>query len=228
MVNGTNIGKYSGQFQVMTDSGGTGYVKFLTSGTFTPARALSVGVFLVGGGANGSNGYYGTANGGAGGAGGKTYTGTASLSSGTGYSIVVGATNTASTAFNLSSASGTSKAGGTGAVCKCTASTSWVESTATKGTNGVYAFSNSTIDGIMYGGGGGGGGCWNCNVSSAGASGGASGGGSGGAYDGSGVNGANNTGGGGGGRGTHNWYDSESNGGTYGTGGTGTVIIKIN
>ena len=230
MVNNVNIGKYTGTYSIETDSDNNNYIKFLTSGYFKPVSSMSnVDVFLVGGGYNGSGSYYATSTiAGNGGAGGKTYTGTANITGGEYYEIVIGgAGGGATTGFDLTSANGTSKSGGAGGRVFCNATTQY-GTNADAGTNGVYAFGNSSIDGIKYGAGGGGGGAYECSSTGSWAQGGTTGGGRGGSDDVNGYQGTNGTGSGGGGAGIlHNSSNGNDTKSSAGKGGTGVVIIKL-
>lgn len=217
-------------------------IKFLTSGTFTPAKAIIIDVFLVGGGGGGGN-----ANGVSGGigGGGGGYAGTWSsitISAGTSYPVVIGAggtaqTNGGSTSFNATY----SKSGGIGGVQNDTygknggsggGAGSYTTSAGAGGSNGANGSASGTLTGgvgqgtttyefgdsslTLYGGGGGGG---------AGANGGAGAGGAGGgAAGGATYNGGNsasaNTGGGGGGAGRASSL-------LYGgSGGSGICVIR--
>ena len=74
---------YSGSHQLINDGGGKYRIKFLTSGTFTPANNMTIDAFLVGGGGGGACG---------GGGGGYTKTiGSIVLEANNSYEIVVGA-----------------------------------------------------------------------------------------------------------------------------------------
>ena len=97
----TKAPKATGGSIIQTD-GTYWYHAFLSSGTFTPATALSCDYLVVAGGGGGGNGVYLTSQGGGGGAGGLRSTVTAtggggslesalSLASGTGYTVTVGA-----------------------------------------------------------------------------------------------------------------------------------------
>ena len=46
--------EYTGTYEYIDDGGGNWRIKFLTSGTFTPLKAMTIDAFLVGGGASGS------------------------------------------------------------------------------------------------------------------------------------------------------------------------------
>jgi hypothetical protein len=70
---------------IMTD-GTYWYHAFLSSGTFTPTKALSCDVVVVAGGGGG-----GKSVGGGGGAGGLFYAASSSVASGTGYTVTIGA-----------------------------------------------------------------------------------------------------------------------------------------
>ena len=100
-VTPTKAPKATGGSIIQTD-GTYWYHAFLSSGTFTPATALSCDYLVVAGGGGGGNGVYLTSQGGGGGAGGLRSTVTAtggggslesalSLASGTGYTVTVGA-----------------------------------------------------------------------------------------------------------------------------------------
>lgn len=47
---------YTGTYEYIDDGGGNWRIKFLTSGTFTPLKAMTIDAFLVGGGGSGSVG----------------------------------------------------------------------------------------------------------------------------------------------------------------------------
>ena len=75
--------EYTGTYEYIDDGGGNWRIKFLTSGTFTPLKAMTIDVFLVGGGASGSR---------SGGGGGYTKTvKSINLTARTPYEIIIGA-----------------------------------------------------------------------------------------------------------------------------------------
>ena len=55
---------YTGTYEYIDDGGGNWRIKFLSSGVFTPLKAMTIDAFLVGGG---GGGYNGTNSGGGGG-----------------------------------------------------------------------------------------------------------------------------------------------------------------
>lgn len=74
---------YTGTYEFIDDGGGNWRIKFLTSGTFTPLKAMTIDVFLVGGGASGSR---------SGGGGGYTKTvKSINLTAKNPYEIIIGA-----------------------------------------------------------------------------------------------------------------------------------------
>ena len=79
---------YTGTYTIVQDSAMNWRIKFLTSGTFTPANNLNVDIFCVGGGGGGKNGSTRQAGGGGG------YTQTLlnqTLTANTAYTVTVGA-----------------------------------------------------------------------------------------------------------------------------------------
>lgn len=79
---------YTGTYSLIDDGDKNWRIKFLTSGTFTPEKDVTIDVFVVGGGAGGGRG----AAQNVGGAGGRTSTATGNVLQKDGsYSIVVGA-----------------------------------------------------------------------------------------------------------------------------------------
>lgn len=231
---------YNGSLQYTDEGSGNWHVKFTTGGTLTIEKAMTIDVFLVGGGYGGDAGIGGnTCYGGNGGRGGNVYTvykhkvtaGTYTITIGSGGSS--GSAGSATSAFSLSSASGTAGAeGGIGASVAGLDSGAARHSTA--GSDGVYAFGTSDIDGVMYAAGGGGAACvntqfvWTKNFGGAEKPGGATGGGHGAHAQAVGSAATNNTGSGGGGGGA----DAKANGGGYpysysgGNGGSGVIIIR--
>jgi len=103
---------YTGTYSLLDDGDKNWRIKFLTSGTFTPAKTISLDVFVVGGG-GGRRSWSHTSTYYAGGSGGG-YTGTWQgivAQAGTPYPIVIGAGGTGaqggtSSAFNQSVAGG--------------------------------------------------------------------------------------------------------------------------
>ena len=195
----------------------------------------SVDIFIVGGGNPGGNasgniwgdGYY--AQGGNGGNGGQCRTITNfSISKNVNYSLKIGASGQSTIGFGYTSIAGGGSSGGTGAFERQTPSARYA---GTAGSNGVYAFGNSTTlfsSGTRYGAGGGSGGAININQGgSVGGAPGITGGGSGGTIShGDGYNAVANTGSGGGGG-----YAKFNNTGDYwagsgGAGGSGIIIIR--
>lgn len=228
---------YTGTYEYIDDGGGNWRIKFLTSGTFTPLKAMTIDAFLVGGG-GGGNIY-------AGGGGGYTKTvKTIELTPKYGYTIVVGSGGTGindsdqantggiTSAFNETANGGSGAvdydggAGGSGGGAAgyrgngakggedggSGGSTTLGSGGTGQGTT-TREFGEST--GALYSGGGGGG----AYSEYSGGAGGQGGGGDGGAYGYPGSNGETNTGGGGG--------SGSYNGPKYGgTGGSGIVIIR--
>ena len=231
---------YNGSLQYTDEGSGNWHVKFTTGGTLTIEKAMTIDVFLVGGGYGGEAGTGGyRCYGGDGGQGGNVHTvykhkvtaGTYTITIGSGGSS--GSSGSATSAFSLSSASGTAgAAGGIGASIAGENPASIILSTA--GSNGVYAFGTSDIDGVMYAAGGGGAACvnttftWSRNFGGVAQPGGTTGGGYGADTQAVGGNATNNTGSGGGGGGA----DASANGGggafgfLGGNGGSGVIIIR--
>lgn len=232
---------YTGVSQLIKESGGW-KLKFLTSGTITLLKKLTVDVFCVGGGGGGRTG-----SASAGGGGGGGYTNTAygvELAAGA-YEIVIGdgaahdSSNGGGTtsAFNISALGGYTAAssgiganGGSGGGAAGSSGTANVggsdgsdggdfvgSSTTRKGGTGQNAttreFGEPTGD--LYSGGGGGSSV--SGIVSGGDGGGGNGGGTG---AGSATSGAANTGGGGGG------YYRSSGSAVAGNGGSGIAIIR--
>ena len=224
---------------IMTD-GTYWYHTFISSGTFTPQKALSCDYLVVAGGGGGGTGILGNDVGGGGGAGGLRSTVTAtggggslesalSLASGTGYTVTIGAGGAANTlgsnsvfstitstgggngAGNLSTNNGA--AGGSGGAGR--GASTGVGSIAGAGTaNQGYAGGNGSSSSQSYGGGGGGG------ANAIGGSGSGTNGGNGGNGVATSITGSSVTyaGGGGGGTGA---YSTAGPAGTGGTGGGG-------
>lgn len=231
---------YNGSLHYTDEGSGNWHVKFTTGGTLTIEKAMTIDVFLVGGGYGGNAGTGGyRCYGGNGGRGGNVYTvynrkipaGTYAIEIGSGGSS--GSAGSATNAFSLSSSSGTAgAAGGIGASIAGTDSGAITYSTA--GSNGVYAFGTSAIDGVMYAAGGGGAACvntkfvWTKNFGGESKPGGTTGGGHGADAQADGSAATNNTGSGGGGGGA----DASGNGGggahsySGGYGGSGVIIIR--
>jgi len=243
-----------GNYTFIDEGNGNWNISFLGSGTLTLDADIEIDVFLVGGGGNGGtydykvDSAYGTGtNYYGGGGGGSAYTATyngLSVSMGT-YEITVASAQGTTKAFNKSAAGG--KAGthasgtgtyvekGIGGVGKrkggegvsggaYSSSQGWYSYTAGSGSNGEYAFGESTFRHAKGAGykfaasGGGGAGTDGTTMKGVAGKGGTSGGGAGGAYQKNGTNAASNSGSGGGGAG--------GNGGSYGKGGSGIVIIR--
>lgn len=231
---------YNGSLHYTDEGSGNWHVKFTTGGTLTIEKAMTIDVFLVGGGYGGDAGTGGyRCYGGNGGRGGNIYTvynrkipaGTYAIEIGSGGSS--GSAGSATNAFSLSSSSGTAgAAGGIGASIAGTDSGAITYSTA--GSNGVYAFDTSAIDGVMYAAGGGGAACvntkfvWTKDFGGVSQPGGTTGGGYGAEAQADGSAATNNTGSGGGGGGA----DASGNGGggahsySGGYGGSGVIIIR--
>lgn len=229
---------YTGTYEYIDDGGGNWRIKFLSSGTFTPLKAMNIDAFLVGGG-GGGNIY-------AGGGGGYTKTvQSIELTPKSEYSIVVGSggaginTSDKANAGGITSAFNETANGGSGALDYdggaggsgggaagyrgngasggedggSGGSTTLGAGGAGQGTT-TREFGESS--GILYSGGGGG---RASGEGYYGGIGGNGGGGDGGAWGSTGSNGETNTGGGGG--------SGSNNGPKYGgTGGSGIVIIR--
>lgn len=132
---------YTGESSLSTDSGGW-KIKFLSSGTFTPKKALTIDAFIVGGGGAGGPGGYGGYEGEyCGGGGGGGYTKSikeVNLIANTGYTIVVGGESTGK--GNSSSAFDNTSAGGSpGSVLKITGTTSYSSASIASGGSGGSA-----------------------------------------------------------------------------------------
>lgn len=219
---------YTGNYELIEDGGGNWRIKFLTSGIFTPAKGMSVDVFLVGGGGGGRSI---TGSGGGGGGGYTTTVLKTSLTASTEYTVTIGAgggnlANGGATSFGSYSAAGGKNpgamggvggAGGSGGGGYITSSPYTGYAGGSDGSDGVSGggstpgkgqgtttreFGESTGD--LYAGGGGG----NSAYSGGQGAGGDGGGGAGG------QSGTPNTGGGAGG------------GGSDVTGGSGIAIIR--
>lgn len=235
---------YTGSWAWVDDGNGSYRVRFLTSGTFTPAKTIVIDVFMVGGGGGGRNGV-GNQDGGGGGAGG--YAGTwqsITLTANQSYTVTIGAGGTANggtggtTSISGPGITTMSKAGGApGAAFYYggTGGSGGGASGGVGGSDGGNGGGNASYrgtgqgtttrefgqaDATLYAGAGGGG------TLGTGGAGGAGGGGSGGGapYSGTayaGVAGTNNLGGGGGGGGS-----STTNGAAGAAGGSGILIIR--
>lgn len=232
---------FTGVSQLIQESGGW-KIKFLTSGTLTLLRKVTLDVFCVGGG---GGGYTGSNSAGGGGGGGYTNTGygidaeagTYEITIGNGAVHDSGEQGGTTSAFNVlalggytATSSGTGANGGSGGGAAGSTGTNNVggsdgsdggdfvgSSTTRKGGAGQNAttreFGETTGD--LYAGGGGG------SSSQGSVSGGDGGGGNGGgSASASATNGEANTGGGGGG------YYRSSGSETAGDGGSGIVIIR--
>lgn len=237
---------YTGAYTWVDDGGGSWRLKFLTSGTFTPSKAVVIDVFIVGGGGGGGgttdNDYT------SGGGGGGGYTGTwanITLYANQAYPIVIGAGGAGASAKSVAASTGGttsgfgySKTGGIGAAITGAnggsgGGSSGYSSSYNAGDGGTDGgnggSSNARLGGTGQGSttkefgeatgyvySGGGGGGRHGTGGSNGV-GGVNGGGDGGAN----MNGTANTGGGGGGAiGT---YDGNRTGGS---GGSGILIIR--
>lgn len=195
-----------------------GFQVINSSGTFTvPENVSEIDVFLVGGGSNGSSASVSEKSSGSGGNGGKIFTQKGiKVTQGQEITLTIGAGGGGSTIFGeYSSYNGSVKAtGGTGVFM----------ARGGDGTDGVYAFDDSEINGIKYGASGGGG-SYVCNGNySRGGTGGTTGAGG---YSSNYRNGSaatDNTGSGGGG-GTLFVSDSYS---AYdgGSGGSGAIVVR--
>ena len=239
-----------GTYQVIDDGDKNWRIKFLSSGTFTPLKAMTIDAFLVGGGGGGADASY-DLNGNAGGAGGYTKTEKQiTLTKDTEYSIVIGAGGLGNnyyqsrstkggdtSAFGFTAAGGNSKIPNTNAgngVAGGSGSGSYNGTGGSDGGNGgrYGSYTGGTGQGTttrefgestgdLYAGGGAGGTSASGKVISGG-----EGGGGSGTYHNQNPelrNGAENTGGGGGGV-----YTAGSIQGTRygGNGGSGIVVIR--
>jgi hypothetical protein len=205
--------KATGGDTVMTD-GTYWYHTFISSGTFTPATALSVDYLVVAGGGAG-----GKLAGGGGGAGGfRTATGF-SCASGTGLTVTVGAGG-AGTATDSSGGSGSNSV--------------FSSITSTGGGGGAYYNGANAVNGLTGGSGGGSGGLGSASGGTATSGQGNAGGGSNGSSGGGGGGGASVTGqtgftteqGGFGGAGTASTYSGASVTYAGGGGGSGGAATK--
>lgn len=226
----TYTGTYRYEESVAEDGTVNWELAFLSSGTLTFQRVVDkIDVFLVGPGANGSDGSHNDSIarsfGGKGGNGGALVTckGTSAISvqAGTQYSITIGTPGNATTGFGKSAASGGGKTGGAGAYVTDNV---YAGDNAGNGSDGERAFGGSTLlwNGYKYGASGGGGGvksAVNYYERSPG-TGGTSGAGNGGAQNANGGNATANSGSGGGGGGFYSWE------GSGGSGGSGIIIIR--
>lgn len=233
---------YTGAYTWVDDGAAGWRLKFLTSGTFTPLKNVTVDVFLVGGGAGGHDGVA-NLRGGGGGGGGRTATSlNLTLTANTAYSCVIGAGGgrnsnggtTSISQLSLSAIGGTASAncpGGAGGSGGGGGDSGAGGSDGANGTSSNYAGGAGqgtttrefgTAGQPLYAGGGGAGG-GQYSYSSGGGAGGAGGGANGGAQV-AGVGGtaAANTGGGGGGGGS----DDDSTTGNGGSGGSGIIIFR--
>lgn len=111
---------YTGSYTWVDDGDGNYRAKFLTSGTFTPAKKIIIDVFLVGGGGGGRNCAANASYAGGGGAGGLTGTYfSITLTAGTSYAVTIGAGGAkdggtgGTTSISGSDITTMSKAGGT-------------------------------------------------------------------------------------------------------------------
>ena len=241
---------YTGTYEYIDDGGGNWRIKFLTSGTFTPLKAMTIDAFLVGGGGGGADASS-FMNGNAGGAGGYTKTEKQiTLTKDTEYSIVIGSGGLGNnyyqsrstkggdtSAFGVTATGGSSKipntnyghgvAGGSGSgAYNAAGGSDGGNGGSSGGYTGGTGQGTTTREfgeptGDLYSGGGAGG----TNTSGRVISGGAGGGGSGTYYkENTGLrDGAENTGGGGGGVYTPGSPDETRYGGN---GGSGIVIIR--
>jgi len=233
---------YTGTSSIINDGNSNWQIRFLTSGTFTPNIDMSIDAFLVGGGGGGGSTSSSTPRGGGGGGYTATYT-SISLTSGSSYSIVIGAGGAAATNGSASTAFGHSAAGGYGTSHLAGANggsgggsgsgydtAQYAGYGGTNGGNGgtagdvggtgqgttTKAFGGTTGDPYAGGGSGGVNQWGDADWARAG---GILGGGTGGISYHNGTNGAANTGGGGGGAG--GGYEISG-----GSGGSGIVIIR--
>lgn len=103
---------YTGTYTLLDDGGGNWRIKFLSSGKFTPAKDMTVDVFIVGGGGGGGSGTSGMRFV-SGGGGGYTKTVTSQLlKAGVAYDVVVGAGGAVDTSGGASTFNGVSANGG--------------------------------------------------------------------------------------------------------------------
>lgn len=228
----TYTGAYSYKESVDSDGTVNWEIAFTSGGNLVFQRVVpKIDVFMIGGGANGSNGSHNDSIarsiGGAGGKGGtrRNLTGNdaVSVTAGTTYALEIGGAGAATKGFGYTAAGGNGRNGGTGAYV--TDNTTSGEH-ATGGNAGEEAFGSGSQtlhwNGYKYGAGGGGGGAkapgtyFTRNPGR----GGTSGAGDGGAENSNGGNATANSGSGGGGGGFYNWA------GTGGTGGSGIIIIR--
>lgn len=237
---------YTGSWAWVDDGNGNYRIRFLTSGTLTLAKGISVDVWMCGGGAGGGSTGNGTVAAGAGG--GRTgQWNSVELVSGVAYSIVVGAggspsadggaTGLARGALNIYVSGGSTPnpryygghgGSGGGGGCANGGANGGNGAAGAEGPGGngqgfsTYEFMNASLTLYAGGGGGGAGGNnWDPNFGWGGAGGGARGGDHNG---GTGWSAAANTGGGGGGGGGK--ADGGATGGTGGWGGSGILVIR--
>lgn len=144
---------YTGTYSLIDDGNGNWRIKFLSSGKFTPAKDMTVGVFIVGGGGGGGTGASTiTRYAASGGGGGYTKTLRAlQLTAGTAYDVIVASggvpgANGSASAFNMT----TGRGGITGTFD--TSSASKAEG-ADGGSGGGGAYRNSTKTLIVGSGG---------------------------------------------------------------------------
>lgn len=222
---------YTGDYEIVNDSDepitvseGNWKIRFLTSGTLTftnlNGAENGIDVFLVGGGGTGGYGDGGSSDGGGGGGGYTKTVKSVSITTGTAYNIVIGASDGNTSAFNITAAHGArggdassgavpgsggagGSGGGTGGNGGGSDGSNGLGRKGGKG-QGATTREFGESAGNLYAGGGSGGG------SSAGGAGG------GGAHN---AKGSTNTGGGGGGK---SWDVDTS----AGAGGSGIVIIR--
>lgn len=102
---------YTGTYEYIDDGGGNWRIKFLTSGTFTPLKAMTIDAFLVGGGGSGAVGLRSGTSSGAGGGYTETFK-KIELTANTEYYIEIGAGG------YLNNTSGMNKKGVTGGTTK--------------------------------------------------------------------------------------------------------------
>lgn len=208
---------YSGEYRVNDEGNKNWNIQFLTSGVlkFIQRKGATRGidVFLVGGGNSGANGNVDT-GGGRGGNGGEAKTISAKPALNTEYKITVGGSGESTSGFGNTAAAGGGANGGSGGA------NSQYNPSGGKGSDGTYAFNDTSY--ARYGAGGGGGvGVWlgADGVDGTGGKGGDYGGGNGGtSYYNASTAGLANTGGGGGG--------GYAAGGSGSPGGSGIVIIR--
>ena len=203
---------FTGEYQEIVESKDNWHVELLTSGNLNFQKlknaANGIEVCLVGAGNSGGSGD--GSGGGNGGNGGAVRTENVIPLANTDYTIIIGGSNGATSAFGYTASPGGGGSGGRAGW------TSGASPNGYPGSDGTHAFGDTAYP--RYGAGGGGGaGAWDGAYGRPGL-GGDYGGGNGGGKDASGATGKANTGGGGGGGGCTT--------GGGGAGGSGIVIIR--